>query len=467
MNDFIPPHSIEAEQSVLGSVLIDKDAFINISDFITADDFYDNRHREIYGALLELFKRYQPIDVLTVANILEENDRLVEVGNSDYLIQLTQSVPTSSHVYHYAQIVKQKSTLRKLILAGQQIAALGYDEKDETKEVLENAEKILFSVSQTFVKSKFVHIKEILDQSYDRIAELHAANERDGNAFRGIITGFHALDSQLSGLQPSDLIILAARPSMGKTAFALNIAQNVAKNSKKTVGVFSLEMSKDQLVERMFCSMMGLDSWKLRNGKLTDDELSNIGVVMQDLNNINMFIDDAADCSIIDLRTKARRLQQEHGLDLLIIDYLQLMSSSSPTKDNNQVQKISEISRSLKLLARELQVPIIALSQLSRTVESRQEKIPQLSDLRDSGSIEQDADIVLFIYRDDYYNSDSSRPGTADIIIAKHRAGPTGKVELGFKKEQVLFVNIDNHHTPPPEHQSNYAPKPQHSPAHW
>lgn len=451
MNNFLPPQSNDAEQSVLGSILIDKDAFISISDFISANDFYDTRHQEIYGAILELFQRYQPIDVLTVANILEEHNKLSEVGSSEYLIQLTQTVPTSSHVYHYAQIVKQKSVLRRLIIAGQQISALGYDEKSETKEVLENAEKLLFSVSQTFVKSKFVHIKEILDKSYDRIAELHAANERDGNAFRGVTTGFHELDHHLSGLQSSDLIILAARPSMGKTALALNIAQNVAKDSKKTVGVFSLEMSKDQLVERMFCSMMGLDSWKLRNGKLTDQELSNIGIVMQDLNNISMYIDDAPECSIIDLRTKARRLQQEHGLDLLVIDYLQLMGSSSPTRDNNQVQKISEISRSLKLLARELQVPIIALSQLSRTVESRPEKIPQLSDLRDSGSIEQDADIVLFIYRDDYYNPDSARPGTADIIIAKHRAGPTGRVELGYKKEQILFVNMDRTHEQPGE----------------
>ncbi len=465
MNNFLPPQSNDAEQSVLGSILIDKDAFISISDFINANDFYDTRHQEIYGAILELFQRYQPIDVLTVANILEEHNKLSEVGSSEYLIQLTQTVPTSSHVYHYAQIVKQKSVLRKLIIAGQQISALGYDEKSETKEVLENAEKLLFSVSQTFVKSKFVHIKEILDKSYDRIAELHAANERDGHAFRGVTTGFHELDHHLSGLQSSDLIILAARPSMGKTALALNIAQNVAKDSKKTVGVFSLEMSKDQLVERMFCSMMGLDSWKIRNGKLTDQELSNIGIVMQDLNNISMYIDDATECSIIDLRTKARRLQQEHGLDLLVIDYLQLMGSSSPTRDNNQVQKISEISRSLKLLARELQVPIIALSQLSRTVESRPEKIPQLSDLRDSGSIEQDADIVLFIYRDDYYNPDSARPGTADIIIAKHRAGPTGRVELGYKKEQILFVNMDRTHEQPgefappqsqPQNHSNY-----------
>ncbi len=466
MNNFLPPQSNDAEQSVLGSILIDKDAFISISDFINANDFYDTRHQEIYGAILELFQRYQPIDVLTVANILEEHNKLTEIGSSEYLIQLTQTVPTSSHVYHYAQIVKQKSVLRKLIIAGQQISALGYDEKSETKEVLENAEKLLFSVSQTFVKSKFVHIKEILDKSYDRIAELHAANERDGHAFRGVITGFHELDHHLSGLQSSDLIILAARPSMGKTALALNIAQNVAKDSKKTVGVFSLEMSKDQLVERMFCSMMGLDSWKLRNGKLTDQELSNIGIVMQDLNNISMYIDDAPECSIIDLRTKARRLQQEHGLDLLVIDYLQLMGSSSPTRDNNQVQKISEISRSLKLLARELQVPIIALSQLSRTVESRPEKIPQLSDLRDSGSIEQDADIVLFIYRDDYYNPDSARPGTADIIIAKHRAGPTGRVELGYKKEQILFVNMDRTHQQPGEFAPPQAQPHSHSNYH-
>ena len=451
MSEFLPPQNHEAEQSVLGSILIDKDAFIRISDFLLVDDFYEEKHRHIYSAILELFHRYQPIDVLTAANILEEKEKLEDIGGSDYLIELTQTVPTSSHVYNYAQIVKQKSTLRKLIVAGQQISALGYDEKTDTKEVLEQAEKFLFSVSQTFIKTKFIHIKDVLDESYDRIAELHATMERDAEAFRGIVTGFTDLDKTLSGLQPADLIILAARPSMGKTALALNIAQNVARHGKKTVGIFSLEMSKDQLVERMFCSIMGLDSWKLRTGKLTDQDLRNIGIVMQDLNNINIFIDDAADCSIVDLRTKARRLQQEHGLDLLVIDYLQLMNSSRPNF-TNRVQEISEISRSLKLLARELQVPIIALSQLSRAVESRQEKIPQLSDLRDSGSIEQDADVVLFIYRDDHYNPDTSnRPGKADIIIAKHRSGPTGKIELGFKKEQVLFVSLDRAHELPPE----------------
>lgn len=451
MSEFLPPQSHEAEQSVLGSILIDKESFIQVSDFITIDDFYEERHGQIYKAILELFHRYQPIDVLTVANILEERNQLEEIGGSDYLIELTQVVPTASHVYHYAQIVKQKSTLRRLIIAGQQISALGYDEKNDTKEVLEEAEKALFAVSQTFVKSKFVHIKDILDQSYERIAELHAQHEEHGIAFRGVTTGFHSLDKILSGLQASDLIILAARPAMGKTAFALNIAQNVARQGKKTVGIFSLEMSKDQLVERMFCSIMALDSWKLRTGQLTDQDLQNIGVVMQELNNINLFIDDAPDCSIIDLRTKARRLQQEHGLDLLVVDYLQLMNGTSPAANFNQVQKISEISRSLKLLARELQVPILALSQLSRAVEGRQEKIPQLSDLRDSGAIEQDADIVLFIYRDDVYNPDTSpRPNTADIIIAKHRSGPTGKVELGYKKEQVSFVNLDHSHQPPP-----------------
>lgn len=452
MSEFLPPQNHEAEQSVLGSILIDKDAFIRISDFLLVDDFYEEKHRQIYSATLELFHRYQPIDVLTTANILEEKEKLDEIGGSGYLIELTQTVPTSSHVYNYAQIVKQKSTLRKLIIAGQQISALGYDEKTDTKEVLEQAEKFLFSVSQTFIKTKFIHIKEVLDQSYDRIAELHATMERDGEAFRGIVTGFTDLDKTLSGLQPADLIILAARPSMGKTALALNIAQNVARHGKKTVGIFSLEMSKDQLVERMFCSIMGLDSWKLRTGRLTDQDLRNIGIVMQDLNNINIFIDDAPDCSIVDLRTKARRLQQEHGLDLLIVDYLQLMNSAHPNFNNNRVQEISEISRALKLLARELQVPIVALSQLSRAVETRQEKIPQLSDLRDSGSIEQDADVVLFIYRDEHYNPDTTnRPGKADIIIAKHRSGPTGKIELGFKKEQVLFVSLDRAHELPPE----------------
>ncbi|MDD4351674.1 MAG: replicative DNA helicase [Candidatus Gracilibacteria bacterium] len=438
----VPPQNTEAEQSVLGSILLDSEALIKVADLLHPDDFYHAKHSLIYAAMLELFRKHEPIDVLTISNLLRSEKKLEQVGDSSYLAELVESVPTSTHINRYAEIVKQKSTLRKLIHAGQEISALGFKDLESTRETLEEAEKVVFNISQDFVRDKFVHIKDVLDESYERIAELH--DSTDPNKFRGIPTGFYDLDRKLSGLQKSDLIILAARPAMGKTAFALNIAQNMAKDQGKTVGIFSLEMSKDQLVERLFCSLLGVDSWKLRTGKLDDEDFSNIGKVMDELANMNLFIDDAPGASVVEIRTKARRLQMEQGLDLLILDYLQLMSGRNNYGNANRVQEISEISRSLKLLARELKVPIIALSQLSRAVESRNDKRPMLSDLRESGSIEQDADIVLFMYRDDYYNPEGTdRPGITEINISKHRTGPTGKIELGFKKEQLKFVNLE------------------------
>lgn len=437
----VPPHSLEAERSTIGALLIDKDSVIKIADLIVAEDFYHEKHANIYRTIIELFEKRQPIDVLTVTSLLEDKKELDLIGGASYIAELTSEVPTASHIFQYASIVKQKSILRKLLKAGDTITGLGYKETDEIENLLEDAEKALFNVSQTFIQDRFVHVKDVLSQTYEKLADLHDPDSKE--KYRGIATGFRDLDNILSGMQPSDLIIIAARPSMGKTALALNIAQNVARN-KKSVGMISLEMSKEQLVERMFCSLLGVDSWKMRTGKLTDEDFGRIGGIMDELNSMKFYIDDSIGGSIAELRAKARRLQMENGLDLLIIDYLQLMSNGKSYGNmSNRVQEISEISRSLKGLARELRIPVITLSQLSRAVELRPSKIPQLSDLRESGAIEQDADVVLMIYREDYYEEDSDKAGITDIYIKKHRNGPTGKIELAFKKEQMKFISID------------------------
>ncbi len=436
-----PPHSLDVERSVLGSILIDKEAISKIADFLLPEDFYHDSHALIYQAIFDLYDRRHPVDVITLSNLLEERKQLEQIGGSSYLASLANEVPTASHVFEYAMIVKSKSTLRRLIKAGDVIRGLGYNEAEPLEELLDQAEKSLFGVSQTFLKDRFVHIKEILTATYDKITELHDPATKD--KYRGIPTGFTDLDSMLSGLQPSDLVILAARPSMGKTSFALNIAQNVAKKGY-SCGIISLEMSKEQLVERMFCSLLEVDSWKLRTGKLTEDDFMRIGNVMDQLYGMKIYIDDSVGNSIAELRAKARRLQMEHGLNFLIIDYLQLMSAGGKSSSlTNRVQEISEISRSLKALARELKIPIMALSQLSRAVELRPSKVPQLSDLRESGAIEQDADVVMMMYREDYYEEDSQRPGITDVFIRKHRNGPVGRVEMAFKKEQMRFMSVE------------------------
>jgi replicative DNA helicase len=440
----VPPHSLDAEKSVLGSLLIDKDAIIKIADMIKPDDFYYEKNAIIYNAINELFNKRSPIDLLTIASLLEDHSDLEKVGGRSYLAELTHVVITSTHVMQYSQIVKQKSTLRRLLKAGQSITGLGYQETRDVEELIEDAEKALFGVSQNFIKNKFVHIRDVLDQTYEKIADLH--DEEGSEKYRGVSTGFKGLDNILSGLQAADLVILAARPAMGKTSFALNIAQNISKQ-KLSVGVISLEMSKEQLVERLFCSLLAVDSWKLRTGNLAEEDFARIGTVMDELNSSKIYIDDSISGSIAELRAKARRLQMEHGLDFLIIDYLQLMSISGKGGSiTNRVQEISEISRSLKTLARELRIPIMALSQLSRAVENRPSKVPQLSDLRESGAIEQDADVVLMMYREDYYEEDTDRQGVTDIFVRKHRNGPTGRVEMMFKKEQMKFFDIDKIH---------------------
>lgn len=440
----IPPHNLEAEKSVLGSILIDKNAIVQVADLIGADDFYHDTHALIYDAILTLFQKRQPIDILTVSEILERSEKLDLAGGRAYLAELAEEVPTATHVGQYALIVKEKSTLRRLIKAGNIITSLGFAENEPLEELLEKAEQTLFQVSQTIIKDRFVHIKEILTGTYEKIADLHDPEAKE--KYRGIPTGFSALDNILSGLQPADLVILAARPSMGKTALALNMGQNAARR-RKSVGIISLEMSKEQLVERMFCSLLAVDSWKMRTGKMTEEDFARVGGVMDELNSLKIFIDDSVGGSIVELRAKSRRLQMEHGLDLLIVDYLQLMSGGSKYGyGSNRVQEISDISRALKGLARELKVPIIALSQLSRAVESRPVKIPQLSDLRESGAIEQDADVVMMLYREDYYEEDTERAGITDLYIRKHRNGPIGRVELRFRKEQLTFYDLDTAH---------------------
>lgn len=438
-NAFVPPHSLDAEKSTLGSLFIDKDSIVKICDFLKPADFYHDSHRLVYQAINDLYDKRTPIDIVTLSNLLEDRGQLSVVGGASYLALLANEVPTATHIFQYATIVKEKAILRKLILAGDTIKGLGYREGDEIESLIETAEKSLFEVSQTFMSDRFVHIKDVLGKTYEKISDLHDPEAKE--KYRGVSTGFRSLDNILSGFQPSDLVILAARPSMGKTALALNIAQNIAQKGF-SVGVISLEMSKEQLVERMFCSLLSVDSWKMRTGKLTDEDFSRIGAVMDEMNSMKIYIDDSIGNSISELKAKARRLKMENGLDFLVIDYLQLMSGSA-SYSTNRVQEISEISRALKALARDLSIPILALSQLSRAVELRPQKIPQLSDLRESGAIEQDADVVMMLYREDYYEEDTDRKGITDLYIRKHRNGPIGHVELAFKKAQLKFLDIE------------------------
>lgn len=436
----IPPQNLEAEQATLGSLLIDRQAIDKIADVVRPEDFYEERHRLIFEAILDLFEKNEPIDLLTLAGRLEESGQLTKVGGRAYLAELTNVVPTSSNVIHYAQTVQRKATLRRLIETASEISQLGFQEDEDVDVLLDRAESSLFGVSQKYLKQRFVSIKSILPSVFDRIDELH----KESGKLRGIPTGFSDLDLLLAGLQKSDLIILAARPSVGKTTLALDIARQVAVQAKSPVGVFSLEMSRDQLIDRMLCSQASVDLWKMRTGRLSDDEdFSRIAHAMGVLHEAPIFIDDTATASVLEIRSKARRLQSEHGLGLLIIDYLQLMESR--TQRDNRVQEISEITRALKGLARELNIPIIALSQLSRAVESRTPPIPKLADLRESGSIEQDADVVLFLYRESMNKRDVApeRTNITEIHIAKHRNGPTGRLDLYFDENRVTFRNLD------------------------
>jgi len=441
------PQNTEAEASLLGAILIDSDAVVKIADTVTADDFYDPRHKHIYDALTRLYERREPIDVLTLADQLKNTGVLEIIGGPAYLTELTNFVPTAAHVEQYAEIVAQKALRRRLITVSQDMVELGYDESKSLKELIEDAETRLFKVSEQHVKQSLVSIESILSESFERLDDLH----KDKKKIRGIPTGYRDLDNLLAGLQRSDLFILAARPAMGKTAFVLNLAHNVAIGAKEPVLIFSLEMSKEQLVDRLLAMESGVDAWALRTGNLTDSDFEKLSHAMGTLSEAPIYIDDTPGITVSDMRTKARREAHQHKLGLVIVDYLQLMSGgSSYNNQANRVQEISEISRGLKGMARELNVPLIALSQLSRSVESRSPQIPQLADLRESGSIEQDADIVAFLYREDYYNPETDRQNIMDVLIKKHRNGPVDNVELYFNRDKQLIRSIDKRHSSEP-----------------
>ena len=437
----LPPQNVEAEQSCLGSLLIDKDAIFKVADFLHPEDFYKEIHSLIYDCMLDLFNRREPIDLLSLSTRLADKSKLELVGGRAYLSSLSNMVPTSSHVVHYGNIVQRKSTLRRLIMSAGHIASLGYEESEDLEKVLDQAEQSLFDVSQRFLKAAFVPIKNILGAAFERIDELHSEKGK----LRGVPTGFKELDNMLAGFQKSDLVVLAARPSVGKTSLALDFARQVATQSKVAVGIFSLEMSKEQLVDRLLCAEAGIDLWKMRTGRLSNQDNENdferIGQAMGSLGEAPIFIDDSPMANVMEMRAKARRLKTEHNLGLLVVDYLQLMEGRS--KDEGRVQEVSEITRALKGMARELDIPVLALSQLNRSVETRTPPIPKLADLRESGSIEQDADIVMFIYREDVYkNNPAERNNLAEVIIAKHRNGPTGTVHLRFREKIARFEDL-------------------------
>jgi replicative DNA helicase len=443
----VPPHSLEAEESLLGSLLIDKDAIIKVADNIMPQDFYKDSHKIIYETIKELYGNQEPIDIITLANRLEEKKQMAAIGGRTYLAHLSNIVATSGNVVNYANIIQRKATLRRLQQAAAEISSISFDEERDIDEVLDETEKKVFGVSRKYLKNAFLPIDNLLTAAFDRIDELHKYSGK----LRGLSTGFPDLDNLLAGLQKSDLIILAARPSVGKTALALDIARQAAIKSKEGIGIFSLEMSKEQLVDRLLCAQANVSLWKMRTGNLSDKEEDNdfarIGEAMGKLAEAAIYIDDSGTLSIMEIRAKARRLQMEKGLGLIIIDYLQLMEGRGRYGDN-RVQEIAEITRGLKSIARELNIPILALAQLSRAVEQTHPAIPKLSHLRDSGSIEQDADVVMFIYRkaaDRGYNPADlpmDERYKAEIHVAKHRNGPTGKIDLYFDENTVNFKSL-------------------------
>jgi replicative DNA helicase len=442
MNDLfserIPPQSIEAEQAVLGAIFLDPSALTLASEILIPEDFYRASHQKIFHAMLRVADKGEPVDLVTVTAELADTQQLEEVGGVSYLSELADAVPTAANVEYYARIVEEKSVLRRLIRTATSIAQDGYTREDEVDVLLDEAEQKIMEISQRKHSGAFKNIKDVLVQTYDNIEMLH---NRKGEV-TGIPTGFTELDRMTSGFQRSDFIIVAARPSVGKTAFALNIAQNVATKTNENVAIFSLEMSAQQLVMRMLCAEGNINAQNLRTGKLTPEDWGKLTMAMGSLSNAGIYIDDTPSIRVSDIRAKCRRLKQESGLGMVVIDYLQLIQGSGRNRENRQ-QEVSEISRSLKALARELEVPVIALSQLSRSVEQRQDKRPMMSDIRESGSIEQDADIVAFLYRDDYYNKDSENKNIIEIIIAKQRNGPVGTVQLAFIKEYNKFVNLE------------------------
>lgn len=437
----LPPQNIEAERSVLGSLMLDKSAILKVVDFLTPQDFYKGNHQDIYQSMVELFERREPIDLLSLGSRLKEKENLEEIGGNSYLTELINSVPTASNILSYAKLVQKKRILRDLISVSHEIGLMGYNEDEDVEILMDRAENRIFSIAQKSLSQDFIPVKAALEDAFERIDKL---SHQKGTP-RGTPTGFTGLDNLLSGLQKSDLIILASRPSMGKSALALDFARHAAIHGKVPVGLFSLEMAKDQVVDRLIASQASVDLWRLRTGRLSsegeDNDFSRIQHALGVLSEAPIYIDDASSSNILQMRAMARRLQADKGLGLIIVDYLQLMEPRNPTAPI--VQQMTEISRALKGLARELNIPVLALSQLSRAVEQRTPQIPRLSDLRETGALEQDADVVLFIYREDRYRAETARKNIADIILAKHRNGPVGRSELYFDERIVSFRNLE------------------------
>ncbi|CVK18535.1 MULTISPECIES: replicative DNA helicase [Sporomusa] len=439
MIDRVPPQNVEAEQAVLGAMMIEREAISKVSEVIRPEDFYREAHRLIFNAMMELFNKNEAVDLVTVVEVLRRDEKLEGAGGIAYVSALANSVPTAANVMYHARIVEEKALLRQLINTATHVAGMGYEANEEVAVIMDKAEKLILEVSNRKAGQEFASIKNIIFDVFDKVSELYSSK----GGITGLPTGFKDLDKLTSGLQPSDLILIAARPSMGKTAFVLNIAQNIAVKEKKAVAFFSLEMSKEQLVQRMLCAEAPIDAQRLRIGELENNDWDKLVRAADRLAAAPIFIDDTAGITVMEMRSKARRLKIEHDLQLIIIDYLQLMQGGTgSSRSENRQQEISEISRSLKALARELKVPVIALSQLSRGVESRQVKKPMLSDLRESGSLEQDADIVAFIYREDYYEPETERKNITDIIVAKHRNGPVDSVQLFFHKQFTKFSDL-------------------------
>lgn len=434
----VPPHDNQAEQSVLGAVLLDKDALINVAEFLRPIFFYKDAHAHIFTAMLSLFERHDPVDLVTLSAELKKIGKLDSVGGTDYISTLLSVVPTSAHAEHYGRIIQDLYTKRQLITAASKITEEAFKEEGDARSILDTAEQEIFSVSQLHMRRDFVAIKEALAASFDRLDELH----KRAGGLRGVPTGFPDLDNKLAGMQDSNLLVLAARPGTGKTAFTLNIAQNVASIYKIPMAFFSLEMSKEELVDRMLVAQADIDAWRLKTGKLSDEDFTRLSEAMGQLAEAPLYIDDTPGINIMELRTKARRVQMEHGVKLIVVDYLQLVNAGK--RFEGRVQEVSYVSQNMKNIARELKIPVIAISQLSRAVEARGTKEPQLSDLRESGAIEQDADVVMFLYRPDQENGDKWSPTTlTKLLIAKHRNGPLGEIDLMFRGDRIKFYGME------------------------
>jgi len=434
MSQRIPPQNIDAEKSILGAILLDRDALVKVLSFLRPEHFYERRHEVIYKAMSDLFMASISIDQLTLTDYLQKQKMLQEVGGRSYIVELIEAVPTSAHAEQYAKTIKEKSLRRSLISAAASITDLAFDEEKPTSDVVNQAQHELFTVSVQGVDKGFTHIRDVLEQVYEEAAQVNVAE----GGLLGVTTGFTLLDGVLGGLQKSDLIIIAARPSMGKSSLMLDMVRSMALEKRK-VAIFSLEMSQQQLVSRLLSSQSGVGLWEMRTGKLNDDEFSKLSEGTGILSDLDVSIDDTPGANIVEIRTKARRLYMEQGIDAVFVDYMQLIQGNTR---EGRVQEVSQISQELKNMARELKIPVVALSQLSRKTEDRPDRMPQLSDLRDSGSIEQDADVVMFIHREDYYDPETERKGIAEIKISKHRNGPTGSVDLAWVKEMASFRNL-------------------------